>query len=549
MRLCWPLLSLLAITSCSPKQILIQVRIITTSCEAKTDPFEGVQFLRVRVTGDGIDVPLDSVAPTGSMNREITIPDIPAGKNRIIDVRGYSSDPTMGGMALSVGRSLPFEVADVIPDPTDNLPIPVTVFLRKVNAFTRPSAEGTPNECQNMKVARAGHTATVLKDGRVFIAGGYNFTQGSTAQVSLSETEVFNPDINAFESSPRMAIGSGGTTWIPKAFHTATRLASGQVLLWGGETYTSGVNNYPAPAAIILVFDPDFNEYGAVPNRSTPAAIPRRGHQAILDANGKVLVVGGETRTASPPAALVPADQVEFFDPATNLYKVVDAVTMPRMQTAAIAVRGGEFVAVVGGTDGTMMGNEVAFFKWNEVDGGTTSAFKRETIQSPPRLAEPGRRAAAVATLRDGADLLVMGGYSDFDLKKYTPVASSEIVATSTSTVSPGPSVGSSGPGGRGDICAVQLADGKILAIGGRTVDATGPETRSDGSTVIISANSSGGASGIGGPALSIPRYHHTCTALKDGTVLVVGGVNEQPNGMREILNDAWIYQPAPTTP
>ncbi len=535
MRLPWLVFSFLAVTSCAPKQIPIQVRIATTSCEAASNPFQGVQFLRVRVTGDGIEVPLDAVAPTGGMTREITIREIPAGKNRTIDVRGFDSDPSMGGKVLSIGKSLPFEVFDVIQDPGDNPPIAVSVFLRKVNAFTRPAAENSPTDCKTMKVARAGHTATVLKNGKVFIAGGYNFTQGSSARVSLSETEIYDPATNAFEPSPRIAIGTGGNIWVPLAFHTATLLKSGQVLFWGGETYT-GANSVPNPRATIIVYDPDARAYGAARNRVNPPPIPRAHHQAGLDLNGKILIVGG-----LGAANTAPVDKVEWFDPQTNLYEIVDAVSLPRKAAAVSPVRGGEFIAVVGGTDGTMMANETVFFKW---DLGS-SAFKREVVANAPRLAEPGRRGAAIATLRDGIDLLVLGGYSDPNIQ--LPIASSEIIDTSTSRVAPGPSIGSSGPGGRGDICAVQLPDGKVLAIGGFTVDGPGPEGRSDGSTVIINSNASGGASGIGGPALAVPRYHHTCTALSDGTVLVLGGVNEQANGTREILNDAWIYQPIPT--
>lgn len=535
----WLLAGLLAITSCAPKQIAIQVSIITESCDAKVDPFAGVNFLRLRVTGDNLSAPIDSVAPTGGMTRELKIPEIPAGKNRVIDVRGYDADPATGGKVLSVGKSLPFEVADVIPDPSDNKPIVVTVFLRKVNAFTPPSAAGSVKDCQKMKVPRAGHTATVLKNGKVFVAGGYNFIQASASRVSLSDTELYNPTTNAFEASPRMAI-SNGSIWIPKAFHTATLLKSGQVLLWGGETYTGGVNNYPAPAAIILVYDADENAYGAVKTRTDPAAIARTRHQAAIDVNGKVLIVGGETRVLSPPAKLVAADKAESFDPSTNLYQVVAGASLPRIDAAAIAVRAGQFIAVAGGTNGSLMEKEVVFFKWDTA----SSTFRREVTSPVPSLADPGRRAAALATLRDGVDLLVLGGYSD-PLAR-VPIASSEIVATSTSTVSMGPTIGSSA--GRGELCAVQLPDGKVIAIGGLTIDMAGAPEHSDGSTVIISPNSAGGATGIGGPALSIPRYQHTCTALPDGTVLVLGGVNEQPSG-KEILQDAWIYQPAPTDP
>lgn len=529
-----------ALCACAPKEITISVSIITDSCDPKVNPFEGVQFLRVRITGDGLAEPLESVAATGGASREITIPQIPAGKNRVIDVRGFDGNPTMGAKALSVGKSLPFEVPDVIPDPSDNPPILVTVFLRKVNAFTPPSSANAPKDCQRMKTPRAGHTATVLKNGKVFIAGGYNFAQGSTSQVALSDTEFYNPVTNAFEPAPRMAI-SQGSLFLPKAFHTATLLQSGQVLLWGGETYTGGVNNYPSPSTIILVFDADANAYGAVKTRTDPPPISRSHHQAAIDANGKVLIVGGETRLTSPPDPTVPTDKVEWFDPATNENKVLASEMLPRKGPAVLAVRKGEFIAVAGGTDGTAMANEVVFFKWD----APTSAFKKEVPPVAPRLADPGRRGAAAATLRDGVDLLVLGGYSD--PKNTVPLASSEIVSTSSPTVAPGPSVGSSGPGGRGDICAVQLLDGKVLAIGGQTVDGPGPEARSDGSTVIISSNSQGGVSGIGGPALSIPRYQHTCTALPDGTVLVLGGLNQQANGMKEILQDAWIYQPTPT--
>ncbi len=537
------MLGLLATASCAPKQISIEVKIITTSCEAKTNPFEGVNFLRVRITGDGIDVPIDSVAPTGGSSRTIAIPEIPAGKNRVIDVRGFDSDPTKGGKVLSVGKTLPFEVADVIPDPTDNQPIQVTVFLRRINTFTRPASATAQGDCQSMKVARAGHSATVLQNGKVFIAGGYNLMQGSTARVALSDTEIFNPATNAFESSARTAIGIGGNIWIPLAFHTATLLKSGHVLLWGGETYSGGVNNFPNPRATIFVYNPDENTYGSAKNRVDPPPITRSHHQAALDANGKVLIVGGESLISSAPAPLVPTDKVEWFDPATNLYLIAEGVSLPRKGPAVSPVRGGEFIAVVGGTDGVQMAKEILFFKWDLA----TSTFKLEVVASPPRLADPGRRGAAIATLREGVDLLVLGGYSDPKLN--LPIASSEILATSSSMVSEGPSVGSSGPGGRGDICAVQLPDGKVLAMGGFTVDGPGPEGRSDGSTVIISSNVSGGATGIGGPPLSTPRYQHTCTALRDGTILVLGGVNEQSSGMREILNDAWIYQPAPTTP
>lgn len=528
------LVGLLALTACGPKEIKYDVKIITSSCDPKVDPFAGVKFLRVRITGDGLTVPLESVAPT-SGEHTVTIPAIPSGKNRVIDVRGFDNDPTAGGKVVSVGRSLPFEVLDMI-DPAMNEPIAVSIFLRKVNAFTPPSTSAAPKECQRMKLPRAGHTATLLKNGKIYIAGGYNFLGGNPmVKAALSEAELYNPATNSFESAKEMST-AGGTQKLPKAFHTATALQSGQVLLWGGEAYTGGTT--VSPTAVILVYDPDVNDYGVALQRKAPepAPIARTGHKAVIDKNGKVLVVGGRTRTAG----LTAINEVEWFNPSTNEYKVIGGVQLPRVDPSVAAVKGGELIAVAGGTDGTAMANEVVYFKWN----GTS--FQREMLATPPRLAAPGRRGAAAATLRDGLDLVVLGGYSDPDPSKIAPIASSEIVGTTTTTVTAGPTVGSSGPNGRGDICTVQLNDGTILAIGGQTVDITGAPGRSDASTLIVKSTGSGGAQGVAGPDLAVPRFQHTCTLMQDGSVLVLGGLNEQI-ATHEVLQDAWIYQPTPT--
>jgi hypothetical protein len=124
------------------------------------------------------------------------------------------------------------------------------------------------------------------------------------------------------------------------------------------------------------------------------------------------------------------------------------------------------------------------------------------------------------------------------------PVSSSEVVSTTNSNVAQGPSVGT-----RGEMCAVTLADGTVFALGGRTVDSPGGPSRSDDSSVLIKPSGTGGTTSLGGPTLETPRYDHTCTLLRDGAVLITGGVNEKSATSVDILQDAWIYQPAPTVP
>jgi len=134
---------------------------------------------------------------------------------------------------------------------------------------------------------------------------------------------------------------------------------------------------------------------------------------------------------------------------------------------------------------------------------------------------------------------VIMGGYGDPTLVR--PVASSEVLTAASATVAPGPDIRTA----RGDVCAVTMGDGTVLAMGGRTSDSGNPP-RSDSTAVLITAATSGGVTSIGAPNLPKARYAHTCTTLLDGTVLVTGGINELVDGTIEILQDAYIYTPTP---
>jgi hypothetical protein len=74
-----------------------------------------------------------------------------------------------------------------------------------------------------MVTARTWHTATLLADGRVLIAGGED-----ASEAFPTSAELFDPTTGACSSA-----GSMGTA---RAWHVAALLADGRVLLVGGET-------------------------------------------------------------------------------------------------------------------------------------------------------------------------------------------------------------------------------------------------------------------------------------------------------------------------
>src|SRR6185503_13525661 len=73
---------------------------------------------------------------------------------------------------------------------------------------------------------RAAHTATLLDDGRVLIAGGCAIQSCERGPMSAA-TELFDPATSRFSEGPRMTAERNGG-------HTATRLRDGRVLLAGG---------------------------------------------------------------------------------------------------------------------------------------------------------------------------------------------------------------------------------------------------------------------------------------------------------------------------
>jgi len=134
--------------------------------------------------------------------------------------------------------------------------------------------------------ARHDHTATLLQNGQVLVVGG---DSGDTSIGTLVSAELFDPATNTW--APRASLTDA------RAFHTATRLPSGQVLVVGG----FGASGTLASAEL---FDPATNKWTTLFTGLTDA---RDSHTATRLLSGQVLVVGGF-------GASVVLDSTELFD-------------------------------------------------------------------------------------------------------------------------------------------------------------------------------------------------------------------------------------------
>ena len=112
------------------------------------------------------------------------------------------------------------------------------------------------------------HTATLLPNGKVLIAGGYYSTELSTA-------ELYDPSTDTFATTGSMYSGRYG--------HTATLLHTGKVLVVGGR---SGAGIYYSTAEL---YNPDTGTFSTTNSMSSA----RLSHTATLLHDGSVLVAGG----------------------------------------------------------------------------------------------------------------------------------------------------------------------------------------------------------------------------------------------------------------
>jgi len=150
-------------------------------------------------------------------------------------------------------------------------------------------ATGTWNNTGNLNKARGYQTATLLPGSKVLVAGGFN-SDGE----AISSTEVYDSATGMWTNTGNLSQG--------RAYHTATLLTSGKVLVAGGFF----VDTLPNITASAELYDPVNGTWSSTASLN----IARRFHTATLLPNGKVLAAGGSGFNASNSAELYDAGAI-----------------------------------------------------------------------------------------------------------------------------------------------------------------------------------------------------------------------------------------------
>jgi hypothetical protein len=336
----------------------------------------------------------------------------------------------------------------------------------------------------SLNVGRFSHTATLLPDGMVLVAGGSD---------SLSSAELYNPATTVWSTTSSLATGrydhsatllpngmvlaAGGIgpgfvnltsaelydpatgAWSPtgsmqnaRLIHTATLLQNGMVLVAGGATSSS----YLSSAEL---YNPAAGTWSTTGTLHTA----RGNHTATLLPDGKVLVAGGYNLTDTDTKS------VELYDPATGTWTTTGSLNTGRSRhTATLLPNGLVLVAGGEGSNGTIDLTSAELY--DPATGVWTFTGSLHTA----------REYHTATLLPNGQVLAAAGGFpTSTSAERYDPATGAWSITGSLNQA-------------RNRHTATLLPDGTVLAAGGTTGVTGLASAELYGSPVEIPANVQG---------------------------------------------------------
>ncbi len=347
-------------------------------------------------------------------------------------------------------------------------------------SYSNASVASGITAISNMNGTRAAHTATLLPDGKVLIAGGF-----ADGQLSLANAELFDPSQKRFASIGDMNVSRSG--------HTATLLPNGKVLIAGGYN-----GDYLASAEL---YDPAARTFRPANTMHTP----RSGHVAVLLPSGKVLLAGGVG------TGWTFLKDAELYDPTTNSFTPTAEMLAARESHTATLLKNGQ-VLIAGGHKDRRAAMTV--YSSAEIYDPATGRFFATNDMTRVR-----HKHGAIL-LTDGRVLIVGGA----DKRDGRPAYSSvEIYDPATGTFAATADMNS--PRYKLQDTLVLLHDGKVLIAGGANRAEVFDPAKNRFSYVAGDLGAS--------------RQFATATRLQNGQVLIIGGYH----GNNEVSAHAWLFR------
>ena len=259
--------------------------------------------------------------------------------------------------------------------------------------------------------ARWSHTATVLTNGSVLIAGGTYFNIAGIFH-DTNGCELFDPGTGTSAFTDSMS------TY--RHSHTATLLPDGTVLVVGGGGDASSE-----------VYDPVGGTWGNYAQMQDE----RLALTATLLGNGKVLAAGGYDESTGQELA-----SAELYDPATGQWTTTGPVPYASDTQAAVRLNNGK-VLICGGSDGS--------------GGAITNAALYDPANGTWTYTTPLQegRAGHTATVLSNGKVLVEGGNGGNTVEIYDPGTATWSFVASMSE-------------GRSQAQALRLTDGRVMVVG-----------------------------------------------------------------------------------
>lgn len=338
----------------------------------------------------------------------------------------------------------------------------------------------------SMGTARRFHTATVLPNGKVLVAGGED--AGSTA---FSSAELYDPATGMFTPTTH-------NMTVARAGHTATLLNTGKVLITGGATDTT-----EAATATAELYDPATDTFTATGGPMTAARVE---HSATLLQSGKVLIAGGDVifYNGIPNTGIMSLASAEIFDPGTGMFTKTGNMTVPRESHTATLLNSGK-VLIAGGSDGTLGNPSPAaiLYATSETFDPSSGTFTSAGMMTTQRDFQTANLFSS------SGKVLVAGGESNANTEASADLfdpTSGSFAATGAMTEP------------RYYQAASTLPDGTVLVSGGsdNTIRAKATAEVYDPTAATFTATG----------AMLSPRVWHSSTVLPNGKILVTGGAD-----------------------